>query len=99
MKRGQKEGGKKGNIHLPLQKQRVSFSWTLRYQPLDISLIMMYKSLHSLTAMNRLFWMGKKRMTREREREKRLNFLMSVLDRVQTFKASHWPLCSSDNPL
>lgn len=58
--------------------QRVSFSWMLRYQPLDISLIMMYKSPHSLTATNRLFRTGKKttkktRMTRGKKKTELTN--------------------------
>lgn len=75
--------GREENIHLSLYA--TSLFWMLRYQPLDISLITMYKSPHSLTAENRLFW---KREKKNKERKKRLNLLMSVLDRVQTFQAS-----------
>lgn len=71
MKRRQNGGGRKTFI-CPCTQQ-VSFSWMLRYQPLDISLITMYKSPHSLTAENRLFWKREKKEKREKEKTELTN--------------------------
>lgn len=54
---GQKRGGMVwGETFICPCTQQLSFSWMLTYQPLDIALIMMYKSPHSLTDVEMIFW-------------------------------------------